>query len=80
MTIVYAKVDREMCIACGLCQMLAPTLFSYDADGIASYQPDSNTGSVPLDAAQQVAFKIAYRRCPTHAITRSDQPFSADQG
>lgn len=78
MSLLYAKVDREACIACGLCQMLAPKLFAYDENGIASYQPDHNTGTQPLDDVASIDFKIAYRRCPTNAIKRSDHPFPAD--
>ncbi|MCX2455588.1 ferredoxin [Lacticaseibacillus nasuensis] len=74
---LYAKVQQDACIACGLCQLAAPSLFSYDANGIASYAPDHNTGSQPVADVAQVAFKLAYTRCPTHAIKRSNQPFPA---
>ncbi|WP_338216077.1 ferredoxin [Lacticaseibacillus salsurivasis] len=73
---VYAHVDRAACIACGLCQMLAPKLFEYDQEGIASYCPDGNTGTLPLTGEQLIDFKLAYRRCPTGAIQRSEQPFT----
>ncbi|WP_125703284.1 ferredoxin [Lacticaseibacillus daqingensis] len=76
---LYAKVDREACIACGLCQMLAPTLFDYDADGLASYTPDHNTGTTPLTGAQAIVFRRAYTRCPTGAIHRQAAPFSSDE-
>ena len=72
---LYAKVDREACIACGLCQMLAPELFDYDHNGIASFTPDGNTGTLPLDEVATIDFKLAYTRCPTGAIKRSDHPF-----
>ncbi|MFD1486260.1 ferredoxin [Lacticaseibacillus baoqingensis] len=73
---LYAHVDQDACIACGLCQMLAPALFDYDENGIASYRPDHNTGSLALSAQQLQAFKLAYQRCPTGAITRGQQPFA----
>ena len=72
---LYAQVDRDACIACGLCQMLAPELFDYDANGIASYTPDQNTGSIPLTPAQAILFKKAFSRCPTGAIQHSNRPF-----
>ncbi|WP_057893621.1 ferredoxin [Lacticaseibacillus brantae] len=72
---LYTKVDQEACIACGLCQMLAPELFTYDEAGIASFKPDQNTGSLPLDDYAKIDFKLAYTRCPTGAIKRSDKPF-----
>ncbi|KRL43968.1 hypothetical protein FD01_GL001422 [Lacticaseibacillus manihotivorans DSM 13343 = JCM 12514] len=55
--------------------MLAPELFDYDANGIASYTPDQNTGSISLTPAQAILFKKAFSRCPTGAIQHSDQPF-----
>jgi ferredoxin len=56
--------------------MLAPDLFDYDANGIASYSPDHNTGSQPLSTQATAAFKQAYQRCPTGAIQRRDRPFT----
>ena len=76
--VLYAKVNRPECIACGLCQMLAPKLFEYDQDGIASYTPDQNTGTEPLSPANLIDFKLAYTRCPTGAIKRSDKPFAPE--
>ena len=75
---LYGRVDRPECIACGLCQMLAPDLFDYDQAGIAYYKPDRNTGTKALDDQAKIHFRLAYKRCPTHAIKRSDHPFAAD--
>ncbi|WP_179395365.1 ferredoxin [Lacticaseibacillus absianus] len=72
---LYAKVDRAACIACGRCQMLAPELFTYDTEGIASVTLDANTGTQPLTPAQAIDFKLAYTRCPTGAIERRETPF-----
>lgn len=73
---VYAHVNQDACIACGLCQTLAPELFDYDANGIARYVPDANRGDQPLTPQQLIAFKRAFKRCPTGAIERSGKPFS----
>ncbi|MGO3381172.1 MAG: ferredoxin, partial [Loigolactobacillus coryniformis] len=35
---MYSRVQREECIACGLCQLRAPALFNYDKEGIAYYR------------------------------------------
>ncbi|WP_225047293.1 ferredoxin [Lacticaseibacillus kribbianus] len=78
MTLYYGKVDQSACIACGRCQLLAPALFAYDAEGIASYVPDHNTGTQPLNADQQIAFTLAQRRCPTAAIQRAKTPWPHD--
>ncbi|WP_461213232.1 ferredoxin [Lacticaseibacillus sp. GG6-2] len=74
---LYAHVNQDACIACGLCQMLAPKLFNYNVDGIASYTPDHNTGTLPLDDQATAAFKIAFSRCPTGAIEHSNEPFTS---
>ena len=55
--------------------MLAPKLFDYDTNGIASYTPDHNTGTKPLDEAAAADFKIAFQRCPTGAIEHRPTPF-----
>lgn len=73
---LYARVNQDACIACGLCQMLAPQLFDYNVDGIASYTPDHNTGTLPLSDAQAATFKIAFSRCPTGAIEHNNEPFT----
>ena len=39
---LYGRVERPECIACGLCQMLAPALFDYDQAGIAYYKPSGH--------------------------------------
>ena len=67
---LYGRVERPECIACGLCQMLAPALFDYDEAGIAYYKPDRNTGTKPLDDHAKIDFRLAYQRCPTsNAVT-----------
>lgn len=73
---VYARVNQPACIACGLCQMLAPNLFTYDQAGIASYALDDNTGTQALSDTALIDFTIAYRRCPTGAIERKATPFN----
>ncbi|WP_461224078.1 ferredoxin [Lacticaseibacillus suihuaensis] len=78
MTLYYGKVDQSACIACGRCQLLAPRLFSYDAEGIASLIPDHNAGTHALNASEQIAFKLAYRGCPTGAIKRANTPWPHD--
>lgn len=76
---MYSRVQPEQCIACGLCQLRAPELFDYDAVGIAYYRLDHNQGTTPIPTEQLAAFKQAYRDCPTGAIKRQVQPFSADK-
>lgn len=72
----YTKINREICIACGLCQIIAPTLYEYDENGIAYTVKDGNQGVIPVEKEEMDLFKKAYTSCPTGAILRSTQPFS----
>ncbi|AZP05305.1 ferredoxin [Jeotgalibaca ciconiae] len=71
----YTKVNREICIACGLCQLIAPSLYEYDKDGIAYTVKDQNKGTMPIQEQEFESFKKAYTSCPTGAILRSTAPF-----
>lgn len=71
----YTKIDRESCIACGLCQLIAPELYEYDENGIAYTVKDNNAGIVPVGNKDLESFKKAYTSCPTGAILRSNTPF-----
>lgn len=72
----YGKVDQDACIACGICQLKAPSLFEYNYEGVAWMTHDQNSGTslIPLDELD--AFKEAYTHCPTGAIKRSNQSFN----
>ncbi|MGP6140070.1 ferredoxin [Jeotgalibaca sp. A127] len=71
----YTKIDRESCIACGLCQLIAPNLYEYDENGIAYTVKDNNAGTTPISEGDFEVFKKAYTNCPTGAILRSNSPF-----
>lgn len=71
----YTKIDRESCIACGLCQLIAPKLYEYDENGIAYTTKDNNAGITPVLEDELESFKKAYTSCPTGAIKRSNSPF-----
>ena len=75
---IYTKVDCESCIACGICQLRAPEIFEYDAEGIAFVKQDNNTGTVPLPEDTLEKFKDAYTACPTGAIKRKKSPFTEE--
>ncbi|WP_261805822.1 ferredoxin [Lapidilactobacillus luobeiensis] len=76
---MYTRVVPAQCIACGLCQLKAPELFSYDEEGIAYVKLDNNQGTAPIPVALRAQFKEAYTNCPTGAILRQNQPFTAAQ-
>lgn len=71
----YTKINREACIACGLCQIYAPTLYEYDEHGIAYTKKDNNQGVTPVAEDELAGFRRAYTHCPTGAVLRSDVPF-----
>lgn len=52
------KVDKDLCIGCGLCTSMAPSVFEFDDDGKAK---------VVLDDAGAAADAAA--SCPVSAIT-----------
>lgn len=71
----YTKINKESCIACGLCQLIAPDLYEYDQDGIAYTKKDDNKGIIAVENDELDVFKKAYTSCPTGAILRSKTPF-----
>ena len=75
---IYAKVDCESCIACGICQLRSPKIFEYDPEGIAFVKQDQNTGTLPLPEDTIESFKEAYKACPTGAIKRKSTPFTEE--
>lgn len=74
----YTKIDKEKCIACGLCQLYAPALYEYDQNGIAYTVKDDNKGLVPIQQKEMDEFRKAYTNCPTGAILRSEIPFKSE--
>lgn len=62
------QIAPEKCIACGLCQVLAPNIFDYTDDGIVLFakSPEATEWNVPLDL--EIEAMTAYKECPTRAI------------
>jgi ferredoxin len=60
-------LEKENCIACGLCQAIAQNIFDYDEDGIVKFlTSEKHTLKLPLSDELVEAIK----RCPVHAIHR----------
>jgi ferredoxin len=57
------NVDKNVCMATGMCAALAPELFSLGDDHAAPVNPTIEPDELALDAADQ---------CPTQAITVLD--------
>ncbi|MGX6977726.1 ferredoxin [Vagococcus elongatus] len=65
---MLTRIIPENCIACGLCQIKAPDIFDYDAEGIVIFKNDPEVLSqmIPSDLEEQCM--TAYKKCPTRAI------------
>ena len=74
----YSKVAKDECIACGLCNSMAPDIFDYDDDGHSEniYNNDGNTGTVAIGDDLHDDLMAAAENCPTEAIKVSDKPFA----
>ena len=57
-----AKVNKDLCIGCGACQSIVPTVFELEDDGLAHCKVDS----IPNVDKEDVV--DASESCPTGAI------------
>lgn len=58
-----AKVDKDTCIACGLCPSIAPDCFEIEDDGKAGCTVDT------IPAGSEDSAKEAEESCPVAAIS-----------
>ncbi|WP_314059490.1 ferredoxin [uncultured Vagococcus sp.] len=58
----------EKCIACGLCQVLAPDVFDYTDEGIVIFTEAPDRQQFRLDDSLVEQGMAAYKHCPTRAI------------
>lgn len=58
-----AEVDKDTCIACGLCPSICPECFEIEDDGKAGVTVDTVPGDCE-DSAQEAA-----ESCPVNAIS-----------
>jgi len=63
---VRVVIDRDKCIGCGLCYILAPRVFRYDEEGFAKLVDGSLEGEVPDELIDDV--RKGMIACPTKAI------------
>lgn len=71
----YTYVDKETCIACGLCGALAPEIYDYDDEGLAYVLLDNNTGQAEIPEQLVDDMNDAYESCPTGSIKIKSKPF-----
>lgn len=65
---MLCEIIPEKCIACGLCQVLAPTIFDYTDQGIVLFKEQQMEVSMIIPKEQEAACLVAYKKCPTRAI------------
>lgn len=61
-----AIVNKETCIACGLCVATCPEVYSFDEDGMAE-------ASGTLDDSNFASAESARNACPVEAIDIQDE-------
>ncbi len=76
----FTIVDKDTCIACGVCVAVAPEIFGEDEDGIAEniYEDDNNEGVVDIPEDLHDALEEAEESCPSESIKVADEPFDGD--
>jgi ferredoxin len=57
-----ARVDRDACISCGLCESICLDVFELDDENISVVKVD------PIPAEAEACAKEAEEECPTNAI------------
>lgn len=65
---MQCKLLPEKCIACGLCQVLAPAIFDYDNDGLVLFKEEAEAHQQFIPEKWQEQVLNAYRKCPPRAI------------
>ncbi len=65
----YTYIDKETCIACGVCGATAPELFDYDEEGIAYAKRDNNKCVKIVPERLEQDLLDAEEGCPTESVT-----------
>lgn len=61
------KVNQELCIGCGACQAICPSVFEFNDEGLAEAKEDMNTLE-KMDEEVKEEATDALEGCPTGAI------------
>ncbi len=57
-------IKRDECIACGMCESIAPEIFTMGEDGMATTKKDTNLNEEELELVQE-----AIEQCPVEIIS-----------
>ncbi|GCF92786.1 ferredoxin [Enterococcus florum] len=66
------EILPEQCIACGLCQTIAPSFFDYTDEGIVVFVGEAKAMQEFVPVSEEEHVLAATRRCPTRAILLHD--------
>lgn len=62
------SLNQGDCIACGLCQVYAPTIFDYDDEGIVIFLSNKDVVHQKISGEDLLNCEKAASICPVHAI------------
>ncbi|MCZ0701834.1 ferredoxin [Natronobacillus azotifigens] len=71
----YTTIDKETCIACGVCGAYAPDIYDYDEEGIAFVLLDDNKGTIEIPEVLLEDMFAACDGCPTESVKVAELPF-----
>lgn len=69
---MQCKIIPEECIACGLCQLIAPSVFDYDDNGIVQFVDEPHATHEFIPKTAETSVRQAAKECPAHVIFPSD--------
>ncbi len=64
----YTYIEKETCIACGVCGATVPELFDYDEEGVAYASRDNNKGVEKIAEHLEEDLLDAEEACPTESV------------
>nr|WP_280736909.1 MULTISPECIES: ferredoxin [unclassified Enterococcus] len=62
------QIIPEKCIACGLCQVIAPAIFDYTDEGLVLFTTNQTAKTMNFPLENQAKLKHAAKKCPVRAI------------
>ena len=70
------KVNQEVCIGCGACQAIAPSVFEFNEEGYAEAKEETNVLDT-MDEQLKEDVMDALEGCPTGAIVEVEEEGTA---